>query len=40
VAEQINIPVMVNFDGFAISHCLMPLTLPPQEDIDRFLPPH
>lgn len=40
VAEQINIPVMVNFDGFAISHCLMPLTLPPQEDLDRFLPPH
>lgn len=40
VSEQINIPVMVNFDGFAISHCLMPLTLPSQEDIDRFLPPH
>lgn len=40
VAEQINIPVMVNFDGFAISHCLMPLTLPAQDDIDRFLPPH
>jgi pyruvate ferredoxin oxidoreductase alpha subunit len=40
VAEQINIPVMVNFDGFAISHCLMPLTLPSQEDIDLFLPPH
>jgi len=40
VAEQINIPVMVNFDGFAISHCLMPLTVPPQEDIDQFLPPH
>lgn len=40
VAEQINIPVMVNFDGFTISHCLMPLTLPPQEDIDRFLPTH
>lgn len=40
LAEEINIPVMVNFDGFAISHCLMPLTLPPQEDIDRFLPPY
>ncbi len=40
VAEQVNIPIIVNFDGFAISHCLMPLTLPPQEDIDRFLPPH
>ena len=40
VAEQINIPIMVNFDGFAIPHCLMPLTIPPQEDIDKFLPPH
>ncbi len=40
VTEQINIPVMVNFDGFAISHCLMPLTMPAQGDIDRFLPPH
>ena len=39
VAEHINIPVLVNFDGFAISHCLMPLTIPAQEDIDRFLPP-
>lgn len=40
LTEQINIPIMVNFDGFTISHCLMPLTLPPQEDIDRFLPPY
>jgi len=40
VAEQVNIPVMVNFDGFSISHCLMPLTVPPQDDIDRFLPPY
>ena len=39
VAGQINIPIMVNFAGFAISHCLMPLTLPPQEAIARFLPP-
>ncbi|NLV16601.1 MAG: pyruvate ferredoxin oxidoreductase [Syntrophomonadaceae bacterium] len=40
VAEQINIPVMVNFDGFVISHCFMPLNVPAQEDIDRFLPLH
>ena len=40
VAEQINIPIMVNFDGFAISHALMPLAVPDQADIDRFLPPH
>lgn len=39
VAEKINIPIIVNFDGFTISHCLMPLTIPAQENIDRFLPP-
>ncbi len=38
VAEKANIPVMVNFDGFALSHCMMPLELAPQENIDAFLP--
>lgn len=40
VAEQINLPVMVNFDGFALSHCMMPFHIPEQEDVDAFLPPH
>jgi len=40
VAEQVNIPVMVNFDGFALSHCMMPLTMLDAETVDAFLPPH
>ena len=40
IAEQTNIPVMVNFDGFSLSHCLMPLNIPDQEVIDSYLPPH
>ena len=40
VAEQINIPVMVNLMVFAISHCLMPLTVPRRRSSSRFLPPH
>lgn len=39
ITEQINIPVMVCYDGFSLSHCMMPLELPPQEEIDAFLPP-
>ncbi len=38
VAEAVNLPVMVNFDGFALSHCMMPFSLPEQESIDAFLP--
>ncbi len=39
VAEEVDIPVMVNFDGFALSHCMMPLNIPEQEVVDAFLPP-
>ncbi len=39
IAEEVNIPVMVNFDGFTLSHCMMPLALPAQESIDAYLPP-
>ncbi len=39
VAETVNIPVMVNFDGFTLSHCMMPFQIPEQEVIDQFLPP-
>ena len=40
IAEQVNIPVMVNFDGFALSHCMAPLSIPDQDVIDSYLPPH
>lgn len=39
IAESVDIPVMVNFDGFTLSHCMMPLEIPAQEAVDAFLPP-
>ena len=39
IAEQIQIPVMVCYDGFILSHASTPVDVPAQEDIDRYLPP-
>ena len=39
VAEQLLIPVMVCFDGFRLSHTMMPVSVPSQEQVDAFLPP-
>ncbi len=39
VTEEINIPVMVNYDGFLLSHSMMPFEIVDQEIIDGFLPP-
>ena len=39
LAEQINVPVMVCYDGFLLSHTMMPVEVPSQADIDGFLPP-
>ena len=39
IAEQINIPCMVCYDGFFISHTNEAIDLPEQETIDKFLPP-
>lgn len=39
VAEQLLIPVMVCFDGFRLSHTMMPVEIPSQEAVDAFLPP-
>jgi len=40
VAEQVLAPVMVCFDGFRLSHTMMPVHVPSQEDVDGFLPPY
>ncbi|MCK5182049.1 MAG: pyruvate ferredoxin oxidoreductase, partial [Dehalococcoidia bacterium] len=40
VAESVYVPVMVCYDGFVLSHTEMPVKLPSQEDVDRFLPPY
>lgn len=38
VAEEISLPVMVNYDGFLMSHSMMPFETVDQDLIDEFLP--
>ena len=40
IAEQLYIPVMVCFDGYILSHTLMPVETIDQDLIDEFLPPY
>ncbi|MBI5597027.1 MAG: pyruvate ferredoxin oxidoreductase [Elusimicrobia bacterium] len=40
VAEELSLPVMVNYDGFTLSHTYEPVDVPAQELVDRFLPKH
>lgn len=36
--EDIRLPVMVNYDGFQVSHISEPVNIPSQEQVDEFLP--
>jgi len=38
--RRVLLPVMVNIDGFHLSHMIEPMLLPSQEDVDAFLPPN
>ncbi len=38
IAETVYIPVMVCFDGYVLSHTEMPVEIPSQEQVDKFLP--
>ena len=38
VAEQINVPVMVNVDGFVLTHTYEPVEIPSQGEVNKFLP--
>ncbi|HID56073.1 TPA: pyruvate ferredoxin oxidoreductase [Candidatus Poribacteria bacterium] len=38
VAEGVRLPVMVNLDGFYLSHTAEPVEFPDQDEVDRFLP--
>ena len=40
IAETVYVPVMVCYDGYVLSHTEMPVAVPSQEDVDRFLPPY
>ena len=40
IAETVSVPVMVCFDGYILSHTEMPVDVPAQETVDKFLPPY
>lgn len=39
IAERLNVPVMVCYDGFFLSHTVMPVDVPSAGEIAGFLPP-
>lgn len=38
IAERLHLPVMVCYDGFLLSHTVMPVTVPDAAAVDAFLP--
>ena len=38
IAEQLNLPVMVNVDGFVLTHAFEPVSIPDRETIKKYLP--
>lgn len=40
IAEKTYLPVMVCYDGYILSHTEMPVDVPSQDVVDRFLPPY
>lgn len=40
VAEEAMLPAMVCMEGFVVSHVSEAVEIPPQEAVDRFLPPY
>ncbi len=40
IAESLYIPVMVCYDGYLLSHTVMPVEVPTQEQVDSFVPPY
>jgi pyruvate ferredoxin oxidoreductase alpha subunit len=37
--RRVSLPVMVNFDGFILSHMIEPVLMPDRETVKAFLPP-
>ena len=40
IAEQVYVPVMVCYDGFVLSHTMMPVDVPDAAAVRAFLPPY
>jgi pyruvate ferredoxin oxidoreductase alpha subunit len=39
LAEALSLPVMVNMDGFILTHAVTRIDIPEQQQVDEFLPP-
>lgn len=39
IAEKTRLPVMVNMDGFVLTHTYEPVTIPSEAEIKKYLPP-
>ncbi len=40
IAEEVYVPVMVCYDGFVLSHTMMPVSIPDEKAVNSFLPPY
>jgi pyruvate/2-oxoacid:ferredoxin oxidoreductase alpha subunit len=40
IAEEVYAPVMVCYDGFVLSHTMMPVSIPEEKAVNSFLPPY
>lgn len=40
LAERLSLPVMVNVDGYILTHSFEPVTIPDPETIKKYLPPY
>jgi pyruvate/2-oxoacid:ferredoxin oxidoreductase alpha subunit len=40
IAEEVYVPVMICYDGFVLSHTMMPVDIPDLDSVRKFLPPY
>lgn len=40
IGERMSLPVMINVDGFILTHAFEPVDVPDQEAVDAFVPPY
>ncbi|MCX5827694.1 MAG: pyruvate ferredoxin oxidoreductase [Deltaproteobacteria bacterium] len=40
IAEEVYAPIMVCYDGFVLSHTMMPVDIPDPEKVREFIPPY
>ncbi|MFV0481678.1 MAG: 2-ketoisovalerate ferredoxin oxidoreductase [Campylobacteraceae bacterium] len=37
--KRVSTPIMINLDGFVLTHTYEPVTIPDKKDVEKFLPP-